>query len=455
MRLRWPVPDTVATRVAMVMLAMVVFTVALNGLLFFFGGELEKPHRSENDLLHDVVMTTKLFELSEPQRRPALAGALDGDRFFVRWYPVRPLGLSGAGVETEGAVLSRLRAQLGTPDREIMVVRERALPPDSPLLDYDRTEITDPRFLTILLNDGSWLVFTGDMSLLENRALRFGLRLVVMFIAIVAASIWVARLFSAPLAYFIDAAERFGIDPQAMPIPARGPREIQRAIRSFNGMQQRIQRFVADRTQMIAAISHDLRTPITRLRLRSEFIEDEDEQKKMLEDLDQMEGMVAETLDFVRDDRTQEKRVDFDLPVLLQSIVDDLADAGQPASFAGPDHGKFTGRPMALRRALNNLLENAIKYGERANLAVERREHGWNIRIADIGLGIPAALREIVFTPFFRIESSRNRETGGTGLGLSIARSIVRAHGGDIGFRDPPAGGFEVEVWLPMTVSGP
>jgi signal transduction histidine kinase len=455
MRLRWPVPDTVATRVAMVMLAMVVFTLALNGLLFFFGSELEKPHRSVSDLLHDVVMMTKLFELSDAQRRPALAGALDGDRFVVRWYPVRPLGLSGAGVETEGPALSQLRALLGRPDREIMVARERALPPDSPLLDYDRTEITDPRFLTILLDDGSWLVFTGDMSLLENRALRFGLRLVVLLIAIVAASIWVARLFSAPLAYFIDAAERFGIDPHAMPIPARGPREIQRAIRSFNGMQQRIQRFVADRTQMIAAISHDLRTPITRLRLRSEFVEDEEEQKKMLADLDQMEGMVAETLDFVRDDRTQEKRVDFDLPVLLQSIVDDLADAGQPASFAGPDHGKFTGRPMALRRALNNLLENAIKYGERANLTVERRAHGWNIRIADIGSGIPAAFREIVFTPFFRVESSRNRETGGTGLGLSIARSIVRAHGGDIGFRDPPAGGFAVEVWLPMSVSGP
>ncbi len=455
MTLRWPVPDTVATRVAMVMLAMVVFTLALNGLLFFFGDELEKPHRSEKDLLHDVVMTTKLFELSEPQRRPALAGALDGDRFFVRWYPARPLGLSGAGVKTDGAVLSQLRAQLGKSDGEIMIVRERTLPTGSPLLDYDTTQITEPRFLTISLNDGSWLVFTGDRSLLENMALRFGLRLVVVLIAIVAASIWVARLFSAPLAYFIDAAERFGIDPHAMPIPARGPREIQRAIRSFNGMQQRIQRFVADRTQMIAAISHDLRTPITRLRLRSEFVEDEDEQKKMLEDLDQMEGMVAETLDFVRDDRTQEMRVDFDLPVLLQSIVDDLADAGQPASFAGPDHGKFTGRPMALRRALNNLLENAIKYGERADLSVERREHGWNIRIADIGLGIPAAFREIVFTPFFRIESSRNRETGGTGLGLSIARSIVRAHGGDIGFRDPSSGGFEVEVWLPMTVRRP
>lgn len=451
----WPIPDTVATRVAMVMLTMVVFTLALNGLLFFFGSELEKPRRTESDLLHDVVMMTKLFELSEPQRRPELAGALDGDRFVVRWYPVRPPGLDGPGIKMKGMELAQLREQLGWLDRKILLVHKPALPADSPLLDYDATTITDPQFLAILLNDGSWLVFIGDRSLVTDMALRFGLRLAVLLISIVAASIWIARLFSAPLAYFIDAAERFGIDPRAAPSQERGPREIRLAIRAFNFMQQRIQRFVADRTQMIAAISHDLRTPITRLRLRTEFVEDGDEQKRMLADLDQMEGMIAETLDFVRDDRTQEPRVAFDLPVLLQSIVDDLADAGQPASFIGPDHGKFTGRPMALRRALNNLLENAIKYGERANLALEQREDGWDIRIADVGGGIPIALREAVFSPFFRIESSRNRETGGTGLGLSIARSIVRAHGGDIGFRDPPSGGFEVEVWLPMTARGP
>jgi signal transduction histidine kinase len=451
MTLRWPIPDTLATRVAMAILTMVLLTLTLNGVLFFFSGEMAQPPRSESELIRDVVKTTKLFELAEPQLRRKFVSALDGDRLVVRWFPEAPPEFARSADELDSSDGARIREQLGDPDRKMVFFHARKLAENSPLLEYPLTKNADPRLLGIQLNDGSWLVFTGDRSLVDRVVIRSGLRLIVLIASIIATSIWAARLFSVPLANFIVAAERFGVDPSASPAPEQGPREIQVAIQSFNAMQRRIQRFVSDRTQMIAAISHDLRTPITRLRLRSEFVADGEEQKKMLADLDQMEGMIEETLDFVRDDRTQETRVDFDLPVLLQSIVDDLADAGQPASFAGPDHGKFTGRPMALRRAFNNLLENAIKYGERASLALEQREQGWNIRIADAGIGIPTALREAVFSPFFRIESSRNRETGGTGLGLSIARSIVRAHGGDIGFRDPPDGGFEVEVWLPVT----
>ena len=200
---------------------------------------------------------------------------------------------------------------------------------------------------------------------------------------------------------------------------------------------------------MIAAIAHDLGTPITRLRLRAEYVEDEEQHKKMLADLHEMEEMIAATLAFARDDGASEPREIFDLNSLLQSICDDISDSGYTVEFLPGGRLPYAFRLVALRRAFTNLLNNAVTYGEKAHLSVEDRSDAIVVRIDDDGPGIPEELHEEVFKPFRRLETSRSRETGGTGLGLTVARTIIRAHGGDIVLSNRTEGGLRVEVTLP------
>jgi len=224
---------------------------------------------------------------------------------------------------------------------------------------------------------------------------------------------------------------------------------VRRAAQAFNIMQGRVRRLVEDRTQMLAAISHDLRTPITRLRLRAEFVDDDVQRDKMLSDLDEMERMIASTLAFARDDAAREIRRPTDIAALVQGLVEDLVATGIEASYAGPESLVMRARPMGLKRAVANLLDNAGKYGKRARVRLEARPGDVLVVIDDDGPGIAEGDREMVFAPFVRLETSRSRDTGGTGLGLSIARAGIRAHGGDIQLANRPEGGLRVTVELP------
>jgi signal transduction histidine kinase len=253
---------------------------------------------------------------------------------------------------------------------------------------------------------------------------------------------------------FTSAADRLGLDMNAPPLTEEGPREVRQASHAFNNMQRRLQRFVRDRTQMLAAISHDLRTPITRLKLRAELIEDEQQQKKMLSDLDEMEAMIAATLSFARDEFAHEPRAALDLAALLQTVCDEAADAADAASYDGPARFAFTGRPTALKRAFANLIDNAVKYGAAARVALTVAQGTVSVAIDDDGPGIAEAEFDRVFDPFYRIESSRSRETGGVGLGLAVVRSVVRGHGGDITLANRPEGGLRATVVLPMGGEG-
>lgn len=264
---------------------------------------------------------------------------------------------------------------------------------------------------------------------------------------------WAVRRLTRPVADLAAAAERLGRDVNAPALPESGPREVATAAAAFNTMASNIRRFVADRTQMLAAISHDLRTPITRLRLRAEFLDDDEQRQKMLADLAEMEAMIASTLAFARDDAANEPAGSVDLASLARTVLDEAADAcperAPDITFEGPDHLVMELRPVALKRALSNLVGNALKYGDAARLTLERRERGAMILLDDDGPGIAEGAQEAVFQPFHRIEGSRNRETGGTGLGLTIARSILRAHGGDVSLHNRDAGGLRVVVRLP------
>jgi signal transduction histidine kinase len=216
---------------------------------------------------------------------------------------------------------------------------------------------------------------------------------------------------------------------------------------------------VSERTHMLAAISHDLRTPLTRLRLQAEFIADDELREGMLANIDAMRDMLAETLSFAEGDANSDASAPFDLASILISLCDEASDAGAEAEYNGPNHATACGKRMAIRRMFSNLIDNAVRYGGGAvRVSLIDRVSDWIVTIADDGPGIPTALFEQAFEPFQRLESSRNRETGGTGLGLSIARDIVLAHGGQISLAnappDAPPGsrGLVVSVLLPMAL---
>jgi two-component system OmpR family sensor kinase len=267
--------------------------------------------------------------------------------------------------------------------------------------------------------------------------------------------LWAVRHLTTPVRTLADAAERLGRDVINAPnLPEAGPTEIVTAATAFNTMASRIRRFVQDRTFLLTAIGHDLRTPITRLKLRAEYMEDDEQRMKMLADLDEMESMVAATLAFGRDIATLEAVARMDLAVLLRTILDEAAD-GDPEhagdlSYSGPEHLPVQARPLSLKRALTNLIGNALKYGDAARVSLEKPQGKQVlIHIEDDGPGIAAKDLETVFEPFRRLETSRNRESGGSGLGLSIARNIVRAHGGDITLNNL-AKGLRATVTLPV-----
>jgi signal transduction histidine kinase len=252
-----------------------------------------------------------------------------------------------------------------------------------------------------------------------------------------------------PLKELAQAAAALGRGESTAKLEEKGPREVLDTIRAFNDMQERLSRFVLDRTKMLAALGHDLRTPITTLRLRAEFIEDEEVRQKILQTLDEMFEMAEATLSFAREEAAQEKTRLVDVGALISTVCADLADTGFPVECA--DTGSFTirCRPSGLKRAFRNIVENALTYGRRARVFVEHKRGDVAVMIDDDGPGIPAGDMERVFGPFVRLENSRNMDTGGVGLGLAIARSIVRNHGGDITLQNRPEGGLRVTITLP------
>lgn len=300
------------------------------------------------------------------------------------------------------------------------------------------------------LPDGQWLSFATVLPD-TGRAVswQFTAAMAIMAIIVIIASGWAVRRLTAPLRTLASAAERLGKNVSAPALPEIGTVEMQQASRAFNEMQARIKRLVESRTQMLAAISHDLRTPLTLLRLRSENVESRDDRERMLATIANMEEMIAATLAFARDEAKAEPRYPTDLAALVASIVDDMADAGRPVTLDPAEPMIYPCQSAALKRALINLIDNAIQYGKTAHLALVTTAKALIITVDDDGPGIPDAELPRVFQPFYRLEASRSRETGGTGLGLAIALSIVQAHGGNITLTNRPQGGLRAAVILP------
>ncbi|MDT3779165.1 ATP-binding protein [Nitrospira sp. MA-1] len=300
------------------------------------------------------------------------------------------------------------------------------------------------------LQDGRWLnVGMGITPSLGRWALPTLISMVFTGGSICLIVVFMVQRLTRPLQQLTEVAERVGRGESITPIPEDGPVDIQQMIRAFNRMYERLQRFVQDRTRMLAAISHDLRSPITSLRLQVELMKDQEARAKMMDTLDDMQRMTEATLAFARDEASTEVSRSVDLSALIDSLCQDLADMGMDVQFESAQKTPHTCRPLSLKRAIRNLIENAVSYGGRVEVTLRQHDTEFQIVIQDNGPGIPEQDFERVFQPFVRLEESRNKQTGGIGLGMAIARSIVRNHGGDISLANLPDGGLTVIIHLP------
>ena len=260
---------------------------------------------------------------------------------------------------------------------------------------------------------------------------------------------WAVHLTTRQIDRMLGTIERFGRNPNSPAVPESGPEELQKAARAVNAMRERILQHIEERTQILAAIAHDLQTPLTRLRLRAEALEEGIPRERIINDVEYMANLVTEGLDYARSAHLSETFSAIEVNHWLEGMLDDAQDAGATCHLTGQAHAPYTGALRALTRAMQNLIENALKFGTEVDIRIEDSRERLLIHVLDNGPGLSDVLLEKVFDPFFRAESSRNRETGGSGLGLSIARNIARTHGGDIHLHNHPQGGLEVVVELP------
>ncbi len=276
-----------------------------------------------------------------------------------------------------------------------------------------------------------------------------GTTLIAFLLSIAVLAYLVTRMTMRPLKQLAQAAKDLGNDINHPPLQLVGASEIRQASAAFNAMQARIRQHIFQRTQMLAAITHDLQTPLTRMRLRLEKVEEPELQGRLVGDLSAMQQMVKEGLELARSMDSTESMQALDLDSLLEAVCSDAADAGQRVELAGRSSMALMGRPMALRRCLVNLIDNAVKYGQYAHVTVERMAGAARVRIQDGGPGIAPDQLAKVFEPFYRIETSRSRDSGGTGLGLTIARNIAEQHGASVLLANHAGCGLEVTLIIP------
>lgn len=323
--------------------------------------------------------------------------------------------------------------------------------PQHPSAGRYHAGLTSSVLVHIRLDDGNWVSFDSQ---LQPEAWTWPFRALIsaffLLIAVVMISIFGVRWVTRPLKQFSIAAIELGKNIDRPPLLEKGPLEVVQAARALNGMQTKLSRYLHDRTRILAAMSHDLKTPITRLRLRAELLDDEPIRSKFMRDLSELEDMVTDTLSFMRGLESTESLTRLDINALLESLQDDAKEAGQTIEIYGRATSPFSCRPQLLKRCLSNLVENAIKYGGVARVKVMQLPDSLHIVVSDDGPGVPVEELERLFDPFYRLEASRNRDHGGTGLGLTIARSIAEQHGGTLILKNGVTHGLECHLEFPL-----
>ena len=342
--------------------------------------------------------------------------------------------------------------------RSCLAKAQELLPPPPPQERRRPPHERDPAFIPpkcravqVPLSDGTVLSLALESPAIAHNGILAvdPLFLTLLVLAIGALAYLVARMASAPLQRLASAAAELGDDLQREPLPVTGPLEVRRAAEAFNAMQKRLQRTLGERTQMLAAITHDLQTPVTRLRLRLENVGDEALRERLIGDLGAMQALIREGLELARSAESAEPRAALDLDSLLESIVEDAVEAGAEARFAQGSGAVLMLRPLAMHRLFSNLVDNAISYGGTAEVRVEQGGDGVRVRVRDQGPGLAEDELETVFDPFVRLETSRSRATGGAGLGLTIARALAEKDGATLHLRNLAQGGLEAIVHWP------
>ena len=434
-------PRSIAGQIALLVVAGIAVAHMVATLAFLLLHEPPNPDDLPVVAVNRVATIARLLDAAEPDARAPLIASAARSLPLLRIAPWDGRGSDTRQATAEPPVVKRLRAAFGRP----MTITALDPPGQAP-----------EGMLHLGLSTPAGATLQARLPDVSLRAPRQGaLIFTVVFLALTLAllCVWATRALTAPLARLAGAAEAFGTRDDHVALPESGPEEVLAVARALDRMRARVRRSIDDRTQMLAAISHDLRTPITRLRLRAEFIEDEHARASTLRDLDQMNGLVEAALSFVRDGQARDSGSHslVDLASVVQTVCDGFSDVGAPVAVERSRHVLVQGRPDELQRAITNLVDNAVKYGGRATVRMEASARGVRICVLDPGPGIPSGEREAMLQPFVRGDRARNlNEASGFGLGLSIVQAIVEAHHGRLILDNRPEGGLCAAIELPL-----
>mgnify|MGYP003652934687 FL=1 len=458
------------------LLLILVLLVAQIITIVILAGERQGALRSASleHVLQRVADGYTLADTTDPERQERILRALSSPTLRLSIDPApyltedRASGMTRRLAEELDLPVEQVRTAMEAdeddclPDRDDHRDRERHEDEDDEHHEYeehrdeddhrdDRHECPPVLGVSLALSSGQWCNARArppapSWLWLKATLTSVGITAVLLTLTLLLA----VRRILRPMNELSRAAHAFGRGEKVR-IPEKGPEDVREVTRAFNQMQDQVGRAQEDRARLLAALAHDLRTPITSMRLRVEMLPDGEDRDRLLDSLREMQHLAEATLDFIRGSTTEQHRR-YDLATLLDSLCGDLQEMGLEVHFEESPRCVLQGQPEAVKRALRNLIENAVNYGEQAEVMLETRESEAVVTIVDQGPGIPEAERERVFEPFYRLEQSRNRETGGAGLGLAIARTLIRGMGGDIRLGAGPGGqGLQVSVTLPKT----
>ena len=433
--------DTLVARVVLVSLLGITVVHLLSLWTYEHTLERELTQVQDEQLAERLISIKRSVAVAAAPQREALAHDLSGGPIQAHWSRSQGAVAGGPGIEGWRSLAS------------VIISRSNRLADGDVVIGTGG----DPHvaLLSMRLPDDSWLNVSlfaagkarppGSGRFLSTSLMAFGVALLSMLMAT-----WLTR----PLRNIAAAVSKLSIDERSASIPETGPREVRHLAASFNAMHRQLVDLVSRRTRSLAAVSHDLRTPLTRLKLRLNDVKAPELQQAIASDVDEMEQMIEATLSYLKGQEMTEPMRPIDLVALLETIVDDATDAGHDAELLAPPTAVISSRLMGMKRALSNLVNNALRYGSQARVRIEQRGTEVIVTIDDNGPGIPEDKLDVVFEPFARLEGSRNIETGGVGLGLTIAKNNIETNGGSLILRNRPQGGLSAIVRLRPSGSG-
>ena len=429
-------PRGLIGRVMLVLLGAIILEFAASTFVYE-NAELLRADEDEAQLLVDrLVIAERLLKGADQDRRAEVLDALSTPTMQIGWSPQPPTILAAATAEPPRRFAALLRERPELRGRELRFANRQK---------GDRGRVIG----ALKMTEGSFLQFQArEAPFLSPAVVRGLLAAVIVAGAVLAAALALIHSLGAPLRGLTAIIDQIGGDKHVF-APETGAGDLRRLSRAFNAMQARLSRMIEDRTRAIAAISHDLRTPIARLKLRMGFVDDPELRQGLEQDVDEMEGLIESIVDYAGRDAEWEAPQLVDLAAQLSTQAEMLADLGMKVDYEGPNHLLVTVRRVNIKRAVSNLVDNALKYGGAAHIRLKVDRHEVHIRIEDPGEGVPEAELQRLAEPFYRVDSARGRDTRGAGLGLAIAKQAVEREGGRLILANLSGGGFCAELFLP------